>query len=236
MRIAICDDEQEYIKSISDYVNTYFKEKCIDYKIYEFDSGEDLLFSNNSFDILFLDVEIGDKNGLEIGKKLRSENENIIIFVITAFDKYLDGAFDLKAFRFLSKPLDVQRFYAALDAAVELLDNSTISFIDCKSSQRINLPIKDIIYVEIDNRKTKIVSIEGTNYSKEKMSYWKNTLNASYFAVPHSSFVINMNFSIFHKRNEVTLKYKDNTYIIPISAPKQPEFREKYFKFQGSRC
>lgn len=52
-------------------------------------------------------------NGLSVTKHLQTLNPNIIVFIVTSFQGYLDDAMDLKVFRFLSKPIDENRFLGA---------------------------------------------------------------------------------------------------------------------------
>lgn len=233
MNIAICDDSRSCQEDIKKHIEFYFNDNKIPLNIFSFDTTEELLKSDIIFDIAFLDVELGEENGIEAGKELRIKNERLIIFVVTVHNRYLDDAFDLKAFRFLTKPIQAQRLYSALDSAIELLNNTFISFIEAKTNKRIKIAVREVIFVEISNRKTKVTAENGVYFSNEKISYWKDILSASYFAVPHSSFVVNMNYSAEYKRTELKLKYKDNEYAIPIAAKNQSEFRKTYFNFQS---
>lgn len=233
MNIAICDDIKSCQDDIIKHVRFYFNDNKIPLNIFAFDTTEMLLKSDIIFDIAFLDVEVGKNNGIEAGKQLRLKNDRLIIFVVTAYNRYLDDAFDLKAFRFLPKPIQAQRLYSALDSAIELLNNTFITFIEFKTNKRIKIAAREIIYVEISNRKTKITTENGVYFSNEKISHWRNALSASYFATPHSSFVVNMNYSVEYKRAELRLRYKENEYTIPIAAKNQSEFRKTYFNFQS---
>lgn len=233
MNIAICDDIKNCQEDIKKHIKFYFNDNKIPLNIFTFDTTEMLLKSDIIFDIAFLDVELGEENGLDAGKQLRLKNERIIIFVVTAYNKYLDDAFDLRAFRFLPKPIQAQRLYSALDSAVELLNNTFITFLECRTNNRIKIAVREIIFVEISNRKTKIITENGIYFSNEKLSHWRDILSASYFAVPHSSFIVNMNYSSEYKRNELKLKHKENEYTIPIAARNQSKFRKTYFNFQS---
>ncbi len=233
MNIAICDDVKNCQNDIEKHLVFYFNDNKIPLNIFKFDTTDELLKSNIIFDIAFLDVELGTENGIEAGKQLRLRNERLIIFVVTAHNRYLDDAFDLKAFRFLPKPIQPLRLYTALDSAVELLNNTFITFIESKTNKRIRIAVREIIFVEISNRKTKITTENGIYFSDERILYWRDVLSASYFAVPHSSFIINMNYSAEYKRTELILKYKENEYKIPIAAKNQSEFRKTYFNFQS---
>lgn len=233
MNIAICDDIISCQEDIEKHLIFYFNDNKIPLNIFKFSTTDELLKSDIIFDIAFLDVELGTENGIEAGKQLRLRNERLIIFVVTAHNRYLDDAFDLKAFRFLPKPIQAQRLYSALDSAIELLNNTFITFIESRTNKRIKIAVREIICVEISNRKTKITTENGVYLSNEKISHWRDVLSASYFASPHSSFIVNMNYSAEYKRTELKLKYKENEYLIPIAAKNQSEFRKTYFNFQS---
>ena len=81
----------------------------------QFDSGSGILESAESFDIVSLDIELGDKNGIEIAKVLQSKNPNIIILIVTSYRHYLDEAMDLNVTRYIDKPITQQRIFSALE-------------------------------------------------------------------------------------------------------------------------
>ena len=101
----ICDDEHSCIKEIAQYLVKYCEEHNISYSYDSYDSGEEAMISNSTYNIAFLDVEIGSVTGLEIARKLKENNKNIIIFFITSYEKYIDDAMDLFALRFVKKVL-----------------------------------------------------------------------------------------------------------------------------------
>ena len=86
MNILICDDDKLYIDMIRKYVDEFFADhKITDYKVYEYNSGDEAAKNNEKIDIAFLDVEMDGINGIEAGKCLRQcycldNSYNIIIF------------------------------------------------------------------------------------------------------------------------------------------------------------
>lgn len=233
MNVAICDDIPEIVSELSGYVEQYFLNHDYSLSLFKCNSGTDILASKEKFDLIFLDVEIGEENGLVVGKEMKKKNPDAIIFIVTAYNKYLDDAFDLQAFRFFNKPIDVERLNKALDSAFELINKKVIEFIDCKTNERVKVTQNDIVLAMIDGRKVKVVSKNGVNYSDMKLKEWTKLLNASFFALPHASFIVNLNYSVKYQRTELALMNNDREYIVPISAKNQPLFREKYFKFQS---
>lgn len=230
MKIAICDDESRVTEEVEKALNYYFGIKSIDAEIFSFENGEDLLHSDVIFDMAFLDVEMPSVSGVEVGKKLKQKFSNIIIFMITAYSEYLDDAFELGAYRFLQKPLDVTRLYRSLDAALLSISGRDIKII-CPNNDSVMVSTQSIIFCETYKRKSKIVTTKGQYISNESLAYWKGKLDELNFCSPHASYIINFNFVESFNRSSLTLAHEDQKYIISIAPSKQSEFRKKMFSF-----
>lgn len=225
LNALICDDEEKYINDIV----RYFEKYCFEHKItcqYNcFHSGEDAMSSEEFYNIAFLDVEIGNVKGLQIAEKLKQKNKNIIIFFITAYEKYIDDAMNLFALRFLKKPLDYTRFYSGLDKAIELINEDIVEFYIKDSNKIKKIKANQIIYIETLDHKTKVVTEKQIYYSANLISYWEAQLTHSNFYRVHKSYILNMDYIDEYQRNEVKLI---NGEIVPIAYRNQSEFR-KYF-------
>ncbi|CCY67095.1 putative uncharacterized protein [Clostridium sp. CAG:678] len=231
MVIAICDDEQEFINDIRKHLKQYSSEHGLTFEIYEFCSGADILSSKIVFDIAFLDIEMKDINGIEVGRKLQNENPDLVLIYVTAYNQYLDEALDLGITRFFDKPIDSQRFYEGMDRAVSKVDNTEIKFyLKDDNKGVVTVRCKDIIFVEIQGRKTEIHTKEHDYLSKDGIKVWKARLNKSYFEIPHNSYIINTNFITYFCKEYVIL---DNKYTIPIAYSKRAEFKRKFMKLMG---
>lgn len=235
MNIAICDDDKSFRDLLEKHIKNYFNERSVPLNFFQFSCGEDLLKSEILFDLAFLDVEMGEINGIDTGKELKRKNPYNIIFVITSYEGYLDDAFKIHAFRFLSKPLNVVRLYKALDDAAELINNDMIVFYDMNTGADVRIYTNDIIYLEIEKKKTKIVTVNDTYYSTDKISVWKSRLNGISFVCPHSSYIANLDYSIKHTRTLLVLAKKDldgniiERYGINIAPKKQAEIKRLFF-------
>ena len=101
MRVLICDDNPKIITQIKKYLLEISKNSRYKFDYVCFTSGEDILTKQIKIDFAFIDIEMPGVNGLTVTKHLQKINPNIIIFIITSFQGYLDDAMDLKVFRFL---------------------------------------------------------------------------------------------------------------------------------------
>ena len=231
MNIAICDDETEYANDIRVHLNQHSSEHGLTFDIYDFNSGEEILASNTVFDIAFLDIEMDGINGIEVGRELQKANPDLVLIYVTAYNHYLDDALDLGITRFFDKPIDSQRFYEGMDKAISKIDNTELRFY-LKDSNKgvVTVRSKDIIFVEIIGRKTKIHTKSHEYLSKDGIKIWKARLNKSYFEIPHNSYIINTNFITYYCKDYIMLDYK---YNIPIAFSKRSEFKRKFMKLMG---
>lgn len=231
MKIAICDDEFEYCDYVESLVLFYLREHCIDHTCFKYSSGEALLSSNMEFDIVFLDVEMkkGQLNGIETAKKIKQQGKCSIVFIITAYQKYLDDAMDSNVFRYIDKPLNPQRIYDGLNKAIDFINHNTIIF-QAHDDGILTIRKSDILYVEVIAKKTYVITQQKRYLAREKMAYFKKNLIASYFVSPHSSYVVNMNYIVKLKRDHMQMTNSD---MISIAPKKQPYVKKKFMSFMG---
>ena len=230
LKVIICDDDKLYTQEVFNNVKSILDEKQIQPTIDIFTDSSYICSDDYFYDLAFLDVEMQPFSGIETARKLKAVNKNIVIFFITSYDKYLDEAMDINAFRFIKKPLDVKRLRSGVEKALSLIDNTQVSFYLKENNSIVTITSNDIIYIEIVGRTTEIV-LENKKYiSTNRIDFWENKLIASFFYRVHKSYIINMKYITNYKRDTVTLAQK---YNIPVSYRKQAAFRNAFFKSIG---
>lgn len=231
LRVLICDDEIFAIESVKKIVSEYFSERDISAEIVAETDSAKVLDDKSSFDMAFLDVEMPRHSGLEIAKHLLEINSNIIVFIITSHQGYLDSAMDLRVFRFLPKPLDRERIFSGLDSAIRFYnENTRVLLTDGSTAQRIYM--RDILYITINKRKTLVVTKNDEIISDRSLAQWKEILPDNCFAQPHYSYLVSLqNIERLEKDNIVLKKNNDETVNIKISQRKYKEFKNKFFDY-----
>lgn len=232
MRIAICDDLTECRLSVKCYAEEYFKLRHIECSIDEFQTGTDLLKSDEIYDILFLDIELGDTNGIAVAKQIQQKHKNTVILVVTAYHQYLDDAMDIQVTRYIDKPTTQNRIFSALDKAMSVINESVIT-LHMKDSKVARLKISDIIYAEAKFKGVFIYTKETVYRIKETMEQLRSILTASCFAVPHNSYIVNMNYIRDFQRDEIALAEPYSDIKISVATRKQPEFKRRFLDFIG---
>ena len=138
MFAALCDDDKYIIEELKKLLLTYAKENRIIIDIDEFESGEKLLDSENNYDIIVLDFQLGSTDGLTVAKELRKRNVLSCIIFLTSYPHFMIDAFEVNTFRFLLKPIDKSKFFKAIDDYVKIVDaNYPITIIQNKELKKI---------------------------------------------------------------------------------------------------
>ena len=234
MQIAICDDEKNIRELIGDKVKTQFPEAAIDF----YSSGDELLLSDKPMDILFLDIQMSGRNGMETARELRKKDKRTIIIFVTAAEEYVFQAFDVGAFHYIVKPIDDKKFYEVLCRSVDELEEKKLNekaqeekhLLINNGGVHIKVKIDDIIYAEVFNRKVVIHKMDETIEYYGKMSDLE-TLAGDNFFRPHRAYLIN--FKYVEKYDSTTIYLEKGTAL--MAKQNYSEFVKKYMKYNQRR-
>lgn len=234
MRIAICDDE----KNIREFIGNKVRKQYPKADVVFFSSGDELLISDKQIDILFLDIQMAGKNGMEVARELRKRGKRTILIFVTALEEYVFQAFDVGAFHYIVKPIDDKKFADVLHRAVEEFSAQSI---DIKVPEERYVMIHnngihrkvildEIIYAEIFNRKIVIHKQNETMEYYGKMSDLEALAGESFFR-PHRAYLINLKYV---ERYDATTIYLEKGIAL-MAKKKYPEFVKKYMKYIQGR-
>lgn len=194
MRIIICDDDIKTVSQIKQIIIDFYKEHKIPVpEIHEYYSGDDLLADTGKKDMVFLDVEMPVSDGISVGRKLIEQDKTTILIIVTSFAEYLDDAMRINVFRYISKPIDSKRLKRNLADALSAYNvrNEKKIVID-SNGESISFNSSDLIMLELENRKTKVVTSEGVFISDISLKEWKGKLPETLFYQCHRSFIVNL--------------------------------------------
>lgn len=233
MRIAICDDDSLMLEQLQKYIKAYFEKtgmKCPE--IACFSDGESLLTDKEEKDILFLDIEMPGINGIFVGNELKRQNQNIIIFIVTSYSEYLDDAMRFHVFRYLSKPLDIHRFFRNMKEAVSLYNTITIK-VPIETKQGVyTLPASAVIMVESLGRKVIVHSTARDFESIYPLQYWSGLLPKNCFFQTHRSFIVN--FEHITDFDHTLIHMEGGLFSAYLTKRKYRAFKEAYLLYLES--
>ncbi|WP_294476133.1 LytTR family DNA-binding domain-containing protein [Ruminococcus flavefaciens] len=229
IRAAICDDDNSQISALKAML-TEWNEHII---ITEYTSAEQFLFSypDTPCDLLLLDIEMGDMNGMELAHKLRRKGDMLPIIFITGYSEFMQDGYDVEALHYLLKPVNKEKLFAVLDRyASRHSADSRVIFSSGDESVCINAD--DIMYLEAFGKKTQITlrggkEIEctcGLSAAAEKLG--------ENFVSCHRSYVVNLGFVRSISKTDVTL---DNGRKIPLSRRQYDTVNKAFIGYYKER-
>ncbi|MBP3351164.1 MAG: response regulator [Lachnospiraceae bacterium] len=108
--IGICDDEELHRKHVKELCDKYFMEYTQEYKCVEFESGEEFLqFEEHKLHLLFLDIELGGMNGIEMLSHLEEDDNVWRVVFISSHEEMVFDTFGVKTLGFERKPAQYER-------------------------------------------------------------------------------------------------------------------------------
>lgn len=227
MNICVCDDEKIIHDEIERLLKMFLTNDA-QFCITDLFSGEALMdyySNNNKFDIIFLDIEMNQINGIKTAEKIRETDENAIIIFVSSYASYVFEAFRLEALHFIVKPIKQSEFENVFRRALNKYNtiNSSISL--RWLNERYSIIINDITYIEGYKRHITVHTINEEFEAIGKISEILNALEPHGFTRVHQGFIVNMNYIKRFDVSDVVLR--DNTKVM-ISVRKRTEALKAY--------
>ncbi len=227
MKILIYEDNETDLFKIKSCISNFFNEKKLKYEI-DICPNSDYLFSKiEDYDLLFLDINLGNENGIDIGLQLRKKNIDCRIIITSNHPEYVYDGYKIAADRYFLKPIRQNEFNIEMETVVKqyLLGNMGIK--DERISKR-KIYFKEILYIDYYDRKTRLHLMNGNiincTYS---LKFWQDLLKDQPFGQSHKAFLVNFNYISGYNNKEITLI---NDESIPLSRHHKKIFEQSYLE------
>lgn len=224
LKVAVCDDET----IICEDTKRKIIEIKSDYTVDIYNNGLEIVSVGKKYDIIFLDIEMPERDGMSIAKELREQRYQGHIIFLTSHTEFMPDAFRVKAFRFLEKPVDVEELKeTVLEAEKEIFDKKQMVVTDYGAEILIN--ISNILYVEAKKNKTIIHTIDERIETNHTLKYWIKELGTAHFCQAHKSYLVSLRYIKRVDADSVTLHYTDAE--IPVSRRSVASVRKAFFAY-----
>ena len=151
-KAAVCDDSAADRQYLSDLVRQWAKSAGHTVTIAEFPSAESFLFhyaEEKDYDILLLDIEMGNMDGITMARRLRRENDTVQIVFITGYSDYIAEGYEVDALHYLMKPTGRDKLFSVLDRAAEKLKKNEKVLTLETGGETIRIPVYQIRYADV---------------------------------------------------------------------------------------
>lgn len=228
IKIGICDDEQIVREILKQKVEICLREAGVRADILFFQRGQELLETEEDLDILFLDIEMPEMDGIEAGKKLRQKGNNCKIIVATSMVERFKEAFYIDAFRFVTKPFEMEEIREALrEAFIAAGGNQTIEVY--KNREKYNILCRDILYIEATESSVEFMLKDGKYRKESSLTELEKKLEGNTFFRINRQCIVNI-AQIEHYEKGVILINGDAK---KVSQRKKKEFQNAYREYKA---
>lgn len=205
LKICICDDEPTLCKNLHKLIGQYMGDR--EFEVMEYHDIPGLLNSTFNYDLLFLDIRFhGEDVGVEAAKKLREKGEKAIIIFLTSLPQYAPDGYETEAFRYLLKPVEMDKLATTMDAAIVKIESQRVRVTVAADSGIVLMKVRDIRYIESTARRRMIYAKDQTVETWETMDELYSKLPKDQFVFLQKGLVSNLRNIQRVKNNVITLK------------------------------
>lgn len=236
-KIAVCDDEPIWIEIMQGIVNDFFGSRAIEIQVDTFNNTQRLLDAmtekEEAADILILDLDLPNINGFETAEKLKNLYPDIILIFYTMHEQYVFDSFSFQPFRYIRKEYAAQELKAALNSALEVIENRAEKFIMLKSLNEIrNVEISEIMYFETNKRRCDVYLEDGSIVNVRKtIKELYSQVGSNNFVLIHRGAAVNVRHIKICSNDDVTLE--NGTRLI-VSRNRIKDVKTAFAKYWGT--
>ncbi len=238
IRIAVCDDEPCFTEQIDHIIANHARDISLSPETVLYTSSGQLLYDVEEgahFDLLLLDIEMPEKDGMSLAASLRRHLPMSLIIFISSHTQYAVKAYELSVFRYIPKSEMETCLPLALKDACRILKQSASDTYIIESARRIQkISVEDIIYVYKQQKYSVMAAKGGEIPVRKSLAQVLEELNAitagstGSFLMVERGYIVNM----FHvEKLEDEQIYLDNGSVLPVSRNRLKETREAITRY-----
>ena len=169
--------------------------------------------------------------GMDTARKVREFDNYVEIIFTTVMPDYIQEGYEVRAYRYLLKPLEYESIFKHTKACIDDLLDKKDTFIIKDKFQTHILKTNDIFYVEVLRKEVTIYTQEKKYRFKTSMKSIENRLVKKNFFRCHKSYLINLKKvkSLIEKENVAII----DSYEIPVSRYKMKTLKIKLAHILG---
>ena len=234
MTICYCEDESAQAKVFSIKIDQWAKNKNIAVHTDLFESAEEYLFKagKSVYDVIFLDISMKGQNGMELARKIREKEKDVVLVFVTSDASYVFDGYEVGAYRYLMKPVDEKKLWEILDYARMQREVEEENYILVKKdSQSVRVNLNDVLYMEAQKHYVNLYleDQESINIKTvftellQEMQEKSDTVLAT-----HRSYAVNIEKVVRIGRTECVLA---DGSVIPVSRSFYKEVNEAFIRY-----
>ncbi len=234
--IVVCDDNPQELAELAEIANRFAMSATYNFEVKPCSSREQISFfldDTGDIDILFMDIEMAQDNGIEIVRGLRDRFPYMPVIFVTNYEEYRSEAYDVYNFNYLRKPVNENIFKHVCYKAVDFICKNDEIFSFSFDGIVNQLSTRDILYFEGCGHSVHVITENETYCVTMALSKLMELVkNGRYrFVMPHRSYFVNMINVRCLAKNELIMK---DGRSVPVSRSYKANVKA-YFDSSGNK-
>lgn len=235
VHILVCDDDPLFAKSMSEKIKNLptYAPKAIDLKCFCDVESIEGAFSN--CDILFLDIDLGAKNGIDLARELRRYNPDCVLIFVTNFKEFAPEGYEVNAFRYLSKSDIDKKLASYFTDALDVCRRRQRKVEIMCEGESIPIQVQSLVYIESQGREQRLHLCGGPRdhlFTRTTMSQLEELLSSQGFLRIHKGFLVNMYYLQTLQSTGAKLTTGEQ---LPVGARSYRANKQKFITWQAQQ-
>lgn len=234
MKIVICDDEAVFVNVIESQLRNYAAKIDLNIEITKCRSARELLSLDLlGCDVLFLDIDMPEINGITAAREIRKINRDVILVFVTGWIEYAPAGYQVNAFRYLLKTSLEQEFEPCMEDILARLHENAEMMLFQTRDRTLEISLRTILYLEGTQRRSVLLYLyDGRNPIEctGKLAEYDERLCEKGFLRLQKSYLANMDH-IVRIKNYIAL-LRDGTEL-KVSERQYAEVKKQFLMWKG---
>ena len=227
VRIAICDDQAECRQLLVSAIRESMQGVGMITDTYK--DGLSFLkdYGKHTYDLIFLDIEMPQLDGIALAKRLRAMNSDVPIVFLTSHIEYALEGYEVNALRYLTKPVRTEQLREVLSYVADQMAKQRILWLKTDMGEE-KVALGDVVYMEAQNQNIMVCTKTGSYSVRYNMADYETELESDGFFRIHRGYLVSLGHVKNIGKNEVTM---DNRMVLPVSRTKDKALKEALFQY-----
>ncbi|MGO5541707.1 LytR/AlgR family response regulator transcription factor [Blautia sp. HCP3S3_H10_1] len=231
IRIAIVEDEEEYVQQLTDYLQEYQRNSNEEIAVTVYHDGDEITSKYKSqFDIILMDIQMKFINGMTAAQEIRNIDSSVVIIFITNMTQYAIQGYKVGAMDYILKPISYFAFAERISQAITKLKKRDRHYVVVPiKGGVVRLDTADIYYIEVQGHNLIYHTCTGEYISPGTISAAEKALCNYGFSRGNKSYLINL--AHVDGIQDKCAQVKGES--LPLGRPRQNAFLQDLTKYWG---